>query len=139
MPAPPGVQDSNGKAGDGFVGWPQFAPHDAIIVTAGSSEVPPALLALVKAGGRLVMPISANTPVEQLIVFTKRLDGAFDRCSLGPVMFVPFTGAGRKPEILATYERSGPLCPPWTEGLLARPSCRPAGAKGSLGTGPNGR
>ncbi len=98
------------KAGDGFVGWPEYAPYDGIIVTAGSSEAPPALLAQVKTGGRLVMPIGANTAVEQLIVFTKRSDGGFDRCSLGPAMFVPFTGAGRKPEIPATYDRTVALC-----------------------------
>jgi protein-L-isoaspartate(D-aspartate) O-methyltransferase len=98
------------KAGDGFVGWPEFAPYDAIIVTAGSSDVPPPLLAQMKTGGRLVMPIGANTPVEQLIVFTKRIDGGFNRCSLGPAMFVPFTGAGQKPENPAAYDRGVPLC-----------------------------
>jgi len=98
------------KAGDGFMGWQEYAPFDAIIVSAGSSEVPSPLFAQLKRGGRLVMPIGANSPVEQLVVFTKRADGGLDRCSLGPAMFVPFTGVGQKREIPATYDRSIALC-----------------------------
>ena len=112
------------KAGDGFVGWSEFAPYDAIIVTAGSSQVPSPLLEQLKVGGRLVMPIGANTPVEQLLVFTKHADGKLDRCSLGPVMFVPFTGAGQKAEGPGLYDRSIPLC---RKGQTARWPGQPIG------------
>lgn len=112
------------RAGDGFAGWPEFAPYDAIIVTAGSSQVPSPLLEQLKVGGRLVMPIGANTPVEQLLVFTKHADGKLDRCSLGPAMFVPFTGDGRKPEGPGLYDRSIPLC---RKGQTARWPGQPIG------------
>jgi protein-L-isoaspartate(D-aspartate) O-methyltransferase len=98
------------KAGDGFAGWREFAPYDAIIVTAGAAEVPAPLLDQLRPGGKLVMPIGANTFVEQLIVFTKEIDESFSRCSLGPFMFVPLTGVGGKPEVPGLYDRSVPLC-----------------------------
>lgn len=98
------------RAGDAYAGWPEFAPYDAIIVTAGGAAVPPALLAQLRAGGKLVMPIGLNTFVEQLVLFTKTADGGTTRCSLGPAMFVPLTGHGRQPERAALYDRTIPLC-----------------------------
>jgi protein-L-isoaspartate(D-aspartate) O-methyltransferase len=98
------------KAGDGFAGWPEFAPYDGIIVTAGAADVPSPLLDQLKPGGKLVMPVGANTMVEQLIVLTKQFDGSFLKCSLGPAMFVPLTGVGRTAEIPALYDRKVPLC-----------------------------
>lgn len=98
------------RAGDGFLGWPDAAPFDAIIVTAGSARIPEPLMAQLKPGGRLVMPIGLNTPAEQLIVVSKQADGTTTRCSLGPAMFVPLTGRGETREIPALYDRSVPLC-----------------------------
>lgn len=112
------------KAGDGFAGWPEFAPYDGIIVTAGAALVPAPLLAQLKPGGVLVMPVGANTYVEQLTVFTKEASGSISRCSLGPVMFVPLTGAGQTPEAAALYDRSVPLC---RKGQTARWPGQPAG------------
>lgn len=98
------------KAGDGFAGWPEFAPYDAIIVTAGASDIPAALTTQLKSGGKLIMPIGANTAVEQLILLTKQPNGGVTQCSLGPALFVPLTGIGRTKEAPALYDRSVRLC-----------------------------
>lgn len=98
------------KEGDGFAGWPEFGPFDAIVVTAGAAEVPAPLLDQLRSGGKLVMPVGPNTFVEQLIVFSKRQDGSFSRCSLGPFMFVPLRGVGGKPDVPGLYDRKVPPC-----------------------------
>lgn len=100
------------RAGDGFLGWPDQAPFDAIIVTAGAATVPPPLLAQLRPGSKLVMPLGASTEMEQLVVITKDAVGATSRCSLGPAMFVPLTGIGRTPDRVGIYDRSIPLCRP---------------------------
>jgi protein-L-isoaspartate(D-aspartate) O-methyltransferase len=99
------------KSGDGFAGWPEFGPYDAIIITAGAAAVPPALIAQLKTGGRLIMPVGPSWANEQLDVFTKRVDESLQKCSLGPVMFVPLTGRGqRPPKAMGLYDRSTPDC-----------------------------
>ncbi len=98
------------RAGDGFGGWPDFAPYDGIIVTAGGAEVPAPLVAQLKPGGKLVMPIGANVLVMQLVVFTKQTDASLTRCSLGPALFVPLTGKGQRPEANALYDRHIKTC-----------------------------
>lgn len=98
------------KAGDGFAGWPQFAPYDAIVVTAGSTGVPAPLVDQLRQGGKLVMPIGANTYVRQLVVYTKGPGGGLSGCSLGPEIFVPLTGQGEAADVPGLYDRSIPLC-----------------------------
>ena len=98
------------RAGDGFAGWPEKGPFDAILVTAGNPEVPPMLLAQLRPGGRLVMPIGPSIPLEQLLVFRKRHDGSFSTCSLGAATFVPLTGRGQLPERLGLLDRSKRHC-----------------------------
>lgn len=112
------------KTGDGFAGLPELGPYDAIIVTAGAAAVPAPLLDQLRSGGKLVMPVGANTIVEQLIVFTKRADGSFSRCSLGPAMFVPLTGVGETPDVSGLYDRTVPLC---RKGQTARWPGQPVG------------
>ncbi len=75
---------------DGSWGWPQFAPFDAIIVTAGGSDIPQALLEQLKVGGRLVMPLGGRA--QQTLVSVTRTATAFDRVDLEPVVFVPLVG-----------------------------------------------
>lgn len=75
---------------DGSWGWPQFGPFDAIIVTAGGSEIPPALLEQLNMGGRLVMPIGDRT--HQVLVSVTRTPTVFERVDLEPVIFVPLVG-----------------------------------------------
>ena len=85
------------RAGDGYSGWTGRAPFDGIIVAAGAAAIPQPLIDQLKPGGRIVMPIGPSSVQEQLIVATKNTDGTMTRCSLGWVMFVPFTGSGERP------------------------------------------
>lgn len=93
-----GYRNVTVRSGDGFGGWADRGPFDAVIVTAGSARVPQPLLDQLRVGGRLIMPIGPSTPTEYLQVHTKRSDGTFEVCSLGWAMFVPLTGRGQTPE-----------------------------------------
>jgi len=77
--------------GDGTLGWPPRAPYDAIIVTAAGPKVPPALLAQLADGGRLVIPVGPRTAQELLLV--TRVGPTTHTRELGPVRFVPLVGA----------------------------------------------
>ncbi len=82
------------RHGDGTLGWPERAPYDAIVVAAGGPDVPPALLAQLAVGGRLVIPIGP-TPREQELVRVRRVgEDDYRREELGAVRFVPLIGAG---------------------------------------------
>lgn len=73
--------------GDGYKGWPKGAPYDGIIVTAGAPEVPKALLAQLKVGGRLVIPVGVEDQI--MTVFTRKSEKAFEKRELGHFRFVP--------------------------------------------------
>ena len=74
---------------DGNGGWPKEAPYDAIIVTAVAECVPEALLAQLKAGGRMVIPLGKPSSTQLLVLLEKACDGAItEKCHL-PVAFVP--------------------------------------------------
>jgi len=75
---------------DGSWGWPQFGPFDAIIVTAGGAEIPPALLEQLSIGGRLVMPLGGRA--QQTLVSVTRTETVFEQVDLEPVVFVPLVG-----------------------------------------------
>ena len=79
------------RYGDGNYGWPEAAPFDGIVVTAGG-RLPPALVEQLKPGGRLVIPINQIGGAQELMVFTKDLDGKLTKRSILPVRFVPLTG-----------------------------------------------
>jgi protein-L-isoaspartate(D-aspartate) O-methyltransferase len=79
------------RAGDGYAGWPEHAPFDAIIVTAGAVQVPQPLLDQLKPGGRLVIPLGPNWAQMELTRFERRKDGTFRQRTFGQVFFVPFT------------------------------------------------
>jgi protein-L-isoaspartate(D-aspartate) O-methyltransferase len=81
------------RCGDGTLGWPEHAPYDVIIVTAGGPRVPPALLDQLAPGGRLVMPVGDNPYVQQLVRIRRRADGTVVEDALAPVAFVPLIGA----------------------------------------------
>ncbi len=91
-----GYRNVRFRVGDGFQGWPEAAPFDAIIVTAAPPAVPAPLLAQLKTGGRLVIPVGARDALQSLLVFTRRADGGFDRASVLPVRFVPMTGEAQQ-------------------------------------------
>lgn len=75
---------------DGFLGWPQHAPYDAILVAAAPDEIPGALLAQLALGGRLVIPVGCGAD-QNLIRVTRTTDG-YERETLGEVNFVPLLG-----------------------------------------------
>ncbi|MCM2313013.1 MAG: protein-L-isoaspartate(D-aspartate) O-methyltransferase [Steroidobacteraceae bacterium] len=75
------------RHGDGFEGWPPYAPYDGILVAAASMAVPPALLDQLGNGGRLIMPVGPDRE-QKLVRITRRGDN-FEREVLGPATFVP--------------------------------------------------
>lgn len=79
------------RAGDGYKGWPERAPFDAIVVTAAPHDIPPPLIAQLAPGGRLVMPLDSGFGDQSLIVVEKGADGRIARRDVIPVRFVPLT------------------------------------------------
>jgi len=77
------------RIGDGYQGWPEKAPFDAIVVTAAAPRVPPALVAQLKTGGRMVIPIGGESEIQYLKLITRRADGGYDEKRVLPVRFVP--------------------------------------------------
>ena len=77
------------KIGDGYEGWPEKGPFDGIVVTAAAPRVPPALVAQLKPGGRMVIPVGGEGGIQYLEVVTKRADGGYDQRRVLPVRFVP--------------------------------------------------
>jgi protein-L-isoaspartate(D-aspartate) O-methyltransferase len=80
------------RAGDGFRGWPEAAPFDAMLITAAVTELPQALLAQLRPGGRAVLPVGPLLGVQDLLLVEKSLDGSTLTRKLFPVRFVPSTG-----------------------------------------------
>ena len=80
------------RTGDGYLGWPEAAPFDAIIVTAAADSVPPPLVAQLRPGGRMVIPVGTAGTVQMLTLIEKAADGRTAKRSLLPVRFVPLTG-----------------------------------------------
>ncbi|MEJ8802781.1 protein-L-isoaspartate(D-aspartate) O-methyltransferase [Pontibacter sp. H249] len=78
------------KIGDGYQGWEEHAPYDAIVVTAGAEVVPPPLLAQLKEGGKMVIPVGSPYMTQTLKLIEKR-KGKIITKNLMPVLFVPFT------------------------------------------------
>jgi protein-L-isoaspartate(D-aspartate) O-methyltransferase len=81
------------RAGDGYLGWPEEAPFDAIIVTAAAPYVPEPLKRQLRDGGRLILPLGDD--VQELVVLTRRGESFVERRVL-PVRFVPMTGKVRQ-------------------------------------------
>lgn len=81
------------RVGDGYDGWPDEAPFDAIVVTAAPGKIPQPLLDQLKVGGRLVIPV--GTAYQELLVVTRTASG-YERRSTIPVRFVPMTGKARE-------------------------------------------
>lgn len=78
------------RVGDGYYGWPDQAPFDAIVVTAAPSHIPPPLVEQLKPRGRLVIPVGPPYGIQRLMLVVKRKDGTLRQRSLGCVRFVPF-------------------------------------------------
>ncbi len=76
------------RQGDGYLGWPEHAPFDAILVTAAAEEVPGPLVAQLREGGRMVIPVGSVREVQSLTVVKKEARGVVTETVL-PVLFVP--------------------------------------------------
>jgi len=83
------------KHGDGYFGWEERAPFDVIMVTASANHIPPPLLAQLKEGGRLIIPLG-STVFFQTLTLVKKEKGSFPIRELGSVAFVPMTGQAQK-------------------------------------------
>lgn len=79
------------RIGDGYAGWPEHAPFDAIIVTAAPDEVPQPLVDQLRVGGRLVIPVGGEHEIQTLKLLSKDADGALKEKNIIPVRFVPLT------------------------------------------------
>lgn len=88
-----GVENVQFREGDGGLGWPEEAPFDRILVTAAAPEVPPALLAQLGAGGRLLLPVGPARGEQRLELHRRAEDGRLEREVLADVRFVPLRGA----------------------------------------------
>jgi protein-L-isoaspartate(D-aspartate) O-methyltransferase len=88
-----GYKNIHFRIGDGFVGWPQHAPFDRIIVTAAPETIPQPLIDQLKDGGRMVIPV--GRPDQDLLVLEKGKSGITRRSTI-PVRFVPMTGKAQE-------------------------------------------
>jgi protein-L-isoaspartate(D-aspartate) O-methyltransferase len=85
-----GYDNIHVKQADGYEGWEAHAPYDAIVVTAAAEHIPPPLIAQLKEGGRMVIPVGSPFQTQTLLLVEKR-DGRVTTQRLVPVRFVPFT------------------------------------------------
>ena len=80
------------KIGDGYFGWEEHAPFDAIIVTAAPDHIPPMLIHQLKPGGKLCIPVGGRFQVQNLTLVQKTESGSIMTRQVMPVVFVPLTG-----------------------------------------------
>jgi protein-L-isoaspartate(D-aspartate) O-methyltransferase len=85
-----GYENVHTKIGDGYQGWPEHAPFDKIIVTCSPEKVPPALVAQLKEGGRLVVPLGQR--FQQTLFLFRKVGGKLEKEKLEATFFVPMTG-----------------------------------------------
>ncbi len=84
------------KAGDGYFGWPEKAPFDAIIGTAAAERIPEPLIEQLKPGGRMILPYETSSGFQYLVLITKDEKGELHKKNVMPVRFVPMTGEVQK-------------------------------------------
>ncbi|MCY2953544.1 MAG: protein-L-isoaspartate(D-aspartate) O-methyltransferase [Planctomycetota bacterium] len=84
------------RCGDGYRGWPEHAPFDAIIVTCAPEQLPQPLWDQLKPGGRIVIPVGGVDRIQRLVVVSKTPDGQRRTRTITEVRFVPMTGRGRQ-------------------------------------------
>ncbi len=88
------IENVTTKVGDGYEGWPEKAPFDAIVLTAAASKIPEPLKKQLKIGGKLLAPLGDQ--VQNLIILLKTGPDDFEERQLIPVKFVPMTGEAQK-------------------------------------------
>jgi protein-L-isoaspartate(D-aspartate) O-methyltransferase len=79
------------RVADGYHGWPEHAPFDVIVVTAVASHIPPPLIAQLKPGGRMILPVGTRFTAQHLVLVRKSADGQITTRQILPVAFVPLT------------------------------------------------
>jgi len=84
-----GYTTISARIGDGYAGWAEHAPFDAIIVTCAPDDIPEALIEQLKPTGRMVIPVGSVSSVQQLVLVTKGENGVISKRMLMPVRFVP--------------------------------------------------
>ena len=89
-----GYRNVDVRIGDGYQGWPEKAPFDGIIVTAAAPFVPAPLVAQLKPGGKMVIPVGSQLGGQELLLVEKMADGSVRKKVVLPVRFVPMTGKG---------------------------------------------
>ncbi len=87
-----GYDNVTTKLADGYHGWEEHAPFDAIIVTAAASHVPPPLVQQLKPGGRMIIPVGGRFMTQQLLLLEKTIDNEVITRQIAAVRFVPLTG-----------------------------------------------
>ncbi|MDO9189663.1 MAG: protein-L-isoaspartate(D-aspartate) O-methyltransferase [Sulfurimicrobium sp.] len=87
-----GIGNVTVRQGDGYQGWPEHAPFDGIIVTAAAPEIPPPLVAQLKPGGRMVIPVGLPYMRQDLLLVEKSSSGEVTTRNMLAVAFVPLTG-----------------------------------------------
>ncbi len=87
-----GYENVHVHHGDGTLGWPEYAPYDAIIVAAGGPQVPQALKDQLAVGGRLVMPVGSEQRAQRLVRLTRLDEDEYEQETLSHVRFVPLIG-----------------------------------------------
>jgi protein-L-isoaspartate(D-aspartate) O-methyltransferase len=84
-----GVKNAEVRTGNGYLGWPEHAPFDGILVTAGATEIPPRLVEQLKPGGRMIIPVGSTLSEQVLKVIRKDATGKIETRDVIPVRFVP--------------------------------------------------
>jgi protein-L-isoaspartate(D-aspartate) O-methyltransferase len=90
-----GYKNVKVKHADGYFGWEEYAPFDAIIITAAANHIPTPLIKQLKEGGRLIIPLG-STVYYQVMTLALKQKGELDVVQLGSVAFVPMTGEALK-------------------------------------------
>src|SRR5205807_6843867 len=90
-----GYRNVHTRAGDGYAGWPEAAPFDAIIVTCAPQKIPPPLVEQLKEGGRMVIPLGDRYN-QAVYLMVKEKGKLVQKAKLRPTLFVPMTGKAQK-------------------------------------------
>jgi protein-L-isoaspartate(D-aspartate) O-methyltransferase len=122
--------------GDGTLGWPEHAPFDAILVSAGGPEIPRILVEQLAPGGRIVIPVGPDLRDQRLLRVTKEPDGSTNTEDLGGVRFVPLIGAGGFAEAVEAPAVERVSRPEPAIAHLIREACQPISDIGEVELGP---
>lgn len=102
-----GYENIHSRTGDGYLGWPEEAPFDKIIVTCAPEAIPPPLIEQLREGGRMVIPIGSR--FDQKVYVFDKVDGKLEGGAVRPTLFVPMTGKAQDEDEAATdRERDNP-------------------------------